>query len=71
LTHTESASIVLRSIQARQKFWIEERDRARWAKNDRAAAEAQRFIDEYDAFIDILRHRSNEQPLIGHRQSRR
>jgi hypothetical protein len=50
---------------------MEERDRARWAKNDRAAGQAQMLIDEYDAFIDILKHCSNEQPVLGYWQARR
>jgi len=71
MTHTESTNIVLRSVQSRQSFWIEERDRARAAKNTPAAGKAQTLIDEYDAFIDILKHRSNELPQIGYRQTRR
>jgi hypothetical protein len=71
MTHTENTNIVLPSLQARQSFWIEKRDRARLAKNNQAAGDAQTLIDEYDALIDILKHRSNESPQIGYWQARR
>ena len=58
----ESADVVLRSVGARRQFWIDERDRARKSKNDHAAGEAQRLIDEYDAFIDIIKHQTGERP---------
>ncbi|MDB5924886.1 MAG: hypothetical protein JWN13_3822 [Betaproteobacteria bacterium] len=71
LPHTKSnTDLVLRSIRARQKFWIDERDRARTAKNDQAAGDAQRLIDEYGAFIDILKRHSSEH-IIGYMQARR
>jgi hypothetical protein len=72
LTYTNSrdSDLVLRSIRARQKFWIEERNRARLAKNDQAAGDAQRLIDEYAAFIDILKRHSSEH-VIGYMQARR
>src|SRR4051812_7297490 len=66
LPHTQSnTDLVLRSIRARQEFWIEVRDRARLAKNDQAAGDAQRLIDEYAAFIDILQCHSSEH-VIGY-----
>jgi hypothetical protein len=71
LPHTKSnTDLVLRSIRARQEFWIEVRDRARLAKNDQAAGDAQRLIDEYAAFIDILKRHSSEH-VIGYMQARR
>jgi len=51
---------VLRCVRGRQQFWVEQRQRARAAKNDCGAGEAQRLIDEYDAFIDILQRQSSE-----------
>jgi hypothetical protein len=69
--HTKSnTDLVLRSIRARQEFWTELRDRARLAKNDQAAGEAQRLIDEYAAFIDILKRNSSEH-VTGYMQARR
>ncbi|MGZ5161557.1 MAG: hypothetical protein ACXWIS_09095 [Burkholderiales bacterium] len=59
----ESNAIVLRSVRARQQFWIEERDRARLSNNDHAAGDAQRLIDEYNAFIEILKHQSGVRPI--------
>lgn len=59
----ENNAIVLRSVRARQQFWIEERDRARLSNNDQAAGDAQRLIDEYNAFIEILKHQSGVRPV--------
>jgi hypothetical protein len=59
----ENNAIVLRSVRARQQFWIEERDRARLSNNDYAAGDAQRLIDEYNAFIEILKHHSGARPV--------
>jgi hypothetical protein len=71
LPHTKSnTDLVLRTIRARQEFWTELRDRARLAKNDQAAGEAQRLIDEYAAFIDILKRNSSEH-VTGYMQARR
>src|SRR5436189_623549 len=48
LPHTKSnTDSVLCSVRERQQFWIEARDRARAAKDDQAAGDAQRLIDEY------------------------
>jgi hypothetical protein len=71
VTDTRNTQIVLRSVRARQQFWIEERDRARAADNDHAAGDAQRLIDEYDAFIDILKRNSEEHGRSGYSQARR
>jgi hypothetical protein len=38
--------------------------------NDQAAGEAQRLIDEYAAFIDILKRHSSEH-ITGYMQARR
>ena len=71
MTYTKSTEFVLRSVRARQQFWKEERERARSSHNDRAAGDAQRLIDEYDAFIDILKRQSSDHALTGYRQARR
>jgi hypothetical protein len=71
VTYTKSTEFVLRSVRARQQFWMEERDRARITHNDQAAGDAQRLIDEYDAFIDILKHQSSGRALNSYRQTRR
>src|SRR5690242_13438836 len=58
MSDSTTTDAVLRAVYARQQFWIEERDRARSAHNDQVAGDAQRLVDEYEAFIAILKRHS-------------
>ena len=59
------------AIKGRRQFWIEQRDRARAIKNDRVAGEAQRMVDEYDVFIELVQSASGEPARTKYKQARR
>jgi hypothetical protein len=50
----ESVSLEKRAALARRKYWQELYEGAVRAKDARAAAEALRFVVEYDTFIAML-----------------
>lgn len=57
----ESALAVARA-RARQQYWIEERDHACAVAADQSAANAQRFIDEYEVFIAMIENAESAGP---------
>ena len=46
--------LLVRSARARQSFWVDKVETARAAGDHDAVVQAQRFVDEYDAFIASL-----------------
>ena len=50
----KGSALLLRTARAKRKFWLEQRAAAVAADDSEGAATAQRFLDEYEAFISLL-----------------